>query len=134
MITYNEQVLRRWILGDKTLTAHFQRIQKELKSTNTSDPYGKIAVSRVYYQVICKDTGLFDYYKELIRYIDYVPDSELVDLLILQMKTYGWDRFFTALRLAIKKLLKQCMVESVTSRKFEKAIEKLQEVPDKVNL
>lgn len=128
---YNEKMFRPWVLGTPELYAKYQEI---VEDQDGDDPFGKIALKKLYFNVILADAYWTKMYDQKYKDYTFTPDIELIELIEEKLQEYGWQRFFVALRLVSHRLLKKYTTLTVNGRRVEKSLELLDQVPRNVEL
>jgi hypothetical protein len=114
------------------LVKEFNKFGEQLKQEGDPDTFGRKALLRVYYQVMCPNKALFDEYTRELERVKFVTNPELVDLLEKQIRAYGWAAFMSALRIIVHKHIGRITKDTVNRRRLQTSLEKLGEVPQTV--
>lgn len=97
MLKYDEQLCRQMTLNTTLLYQHFQMFKTD------DDKFGKVALAKVFCQVIIKSPYHSEEYKKLLDEKYRVVDLELMGSIESIIRDYGWRRFVVALMNVLKK-------------------------------
>lgn len=134
MLKYIDEVVCPWINANPELHEEFLCCKEDVYSEGITDKFGLIARKRVFYSYLVDRPDLVHSYEEAVNQHYYVPDAWLVDQLEVIIRATSWKRVMMALRFVLRRLLKKEPTNTVNSRKMDKALLKLQEVPSSIVL
>ncbi len=123
MAEYIPTVFRNFVLNNPCLYEEF------LELLTPGDPYGKVALAKIYYKVVMPSYFWRRKYEELCRKIEeQKPPKELLDAVSGLLKTYGWREFYATLRYILTHWKTQ-EIDRTNVNRMTKIVNKLDEMP-----